>query len=108
MIENLLAHKNYIHAFYNVHYENNSIGDFDRAVLNGLYDIFGDFKNATTWLSGVYYSTSPLVLNQLFILACKISAYEDKRDWGNLMASMKKKLLKYFKDIPFLFFVPRR
>lgn len=105
MIENLVRQKQYIHAFYQAHYPRNSIGVFDWNVIEGLHDILGDFKNATTLLSGIYYPTSPLLLNQLFILANKISQYEDHTDWGSMVSVMKQKLLKYFLKIPFGFLV---
>lgn len=66
MIENLIKQKSYLQAFYYIHYTCNTV-TFDWAVLEELYDILGDFKNATTLLSGVYYPTNPLLLNQLFI-----------------------------------------
>ncbi|KAJ9541171.1 hypothetical protein OSB04_027677 [Centaurea solstitialis] len=103
MLDNLVKQKQYIHAFYNIHYEKNTIGSQDWAIIEGLHDILNDFKNATTLLSGIYYPKSPLLLNQLYILSSKIVAYEDHHDWGTLMASMKAKLLKYFLEIPFGF-----
>ena len=52
MFENLIKQKQYISVFYNIHYPDNDITNYDWQVIEGLYDILGDFKNATTWLSG--------------------------------------------------------
>ncbi|GJS59375.1 zinc finger BED domain-containing protein RICESLEEPER 2-like protein [Tanacetum coccineum] len=41
--------------------------------LNPLLEVF---QNATVILSGVYYPTSPLVLQQIFFISCKLSDLE--------------------------------
>ena len=71
MIENLLKQRQYLQAFYNVHYPYNTIGHQGWVIIESLYNILGDLENATTILSGIY-PTSHLLLNQLYILAIKI------------------------------------
>ena len=36
-----------------------------------LTDLLNVFKNATTLLSGIYYPTSPLLVNQVYLMAQK-------------------------------------
>ncbi|KAJ9545745.1 LOW QUALITY PROTEIN: hypothetical protein OSB04_025452 [Centaurea solstitialis] len=88
-----------MHTTYRKHYKHRglkALGHFDWTIFDGLYDILRDFKNVTTWLSNVYYPTSPLLLNELYIFSCKFLMYEHHQHWGTLIAQMKKKLLKYF------------
>lgn len=62
------------------------------------------FKEATILLSGVYYPTSPLVLNQIYILSQKIGELEFEGEMLEKVGDkMKNKMLKYFKNIPPVF-----
>lgn len=73
-------------------------------IIAKLTDLLGVFKNATTYLSGVYYPTSPLVLNQIFMLASKLNDFEfEGEELKNVGEKIKEKLLKYFKEIPPVF-----
>ncbi|GJU85739.1 zinc finger BED domain-containing protein RICESLEEPER 2-like protein [Tanacetum coccineum] len=67
-------------------------------MLNPLLAVF---QNATVVLSGVYYPTSPLVLQQIFFISCKLSDLELE---GGVLSSMvkpiKRKLRKYFENMP--------
>ncbi|GKD56045.1 zinc finger BED domain-containing protein RICESLEEPER 2-like protein [Tanacetum coccineum] len=66
--------------------------------LNPLLEVF---QNATVILSGVYYPTSPLVLQQIFFINCKLSDLELEGGVLSCMVQpMKKKLKKYFENIP--------
>ncbi|GJX81624.1 zinc finger BED domain-containing protein RICESLEEPER 2-like protein [Tanacetum coccineum] len=67
-------------------------------MLNPLLAVF---QNATVVLSGVYYPTSPLVLQQIFFISCKLSDLELEggccQVWLN---RLKRKLRKYFENMP--------
>ncbi|GJZ51172.1 zinc finger BED domain-containing protein RICESLEEPER 2-like protein [Tanacetum coccineum] len=66
--------------------------------LNPLLEVF---QNATVILSGVYYPTSPLVLQQIFFISCKLSDLELEGGLLSCMVKpMKKKLRKYFENMP--------
>ena len=54
-------------------------------------------------LSGVYYSTSPLVLHCVLEIAGHLNAFEDDRDLRNVIVPMKDKFLAYWCDIPMLY-----
>ncbi|GJY93084.1 zinc finger BED domain-containing protein RICESLEEPER 2-like protein [Tanacetum coccineum] len=67
-------------------------------MLNPLLEVF---QNATVILSGVYYPTSPLVLQQIFFISCKLSDLELEGGLLSCMVKpMKKKLRKYFENMP--------
>ena len=62
------------------------------------------FKTATTLLSGIYYPTSPLVLNQVYLMAQKIQDFEYEGSiFEQVGKAMAEKLLKYFDKIPLFF-----
>ncbi|KAK1419827.1 hypothetical protein QVD17_29191 [Tagetes erecta] len=62
------------------------------------------FKDATTFLSGVYYPTSPLVLNQLFLMANKLNEFQTKNEmFIAMVAPMLAKFKKYFAELPPVF-----
>ena len=62
------------------------------------------FKTATTLLSGIYYPTSSLVLNQVYLMAQKIQNFEYEGEiFEQVGKAMAEKLLKYFDEIPLVF-----
>ncbi|GJV99539.1 zinc finger BED domain-containing protein RICESLEEPER 2 [Tanacetum coccineum] len=70
-------------------------------IIQSLTQLLEVFNNATKILSGVYYPTSPLVLQQIFFMSTTLSEYELE---GGILSSMikpmKKKLRKYFQHMP--------
>jgi hypothetical protein len=70
-------------------------------VIQKITELLKVFKTATTLLSGVYYPTSHLVLNQIFLMSSKLSEYEFCGNvYAIMVAPMKAKLRKYFKEMP--------
>jgi hypothetical protein len=108
MMHVALKHKETLQLFHDnladKHKVPNKFDDFSWSIIEKLTDLLGVFKNATTYLSGVYYPTSPLVLNQIYYLANKISDFEYEGPLFKLVGeTMKDKLLKYFKELPPVF-----
>ncbi|GJR76709.1 zinc finger BED domain-containing protein RICESLEEPER 2-like protein [Tanacetum coccineum] len=70
-------------------------------IIQSLTQLLEVFNTATEILSGVYYPTSPLVLQQIFFMSTVLSEYELE---GGILSSMikpmKKKLRKYFQHMP--------
>ena len=59
------------------------------------------FYNATKKLSGVYYPTSHLVLEQLYYMCSSLSSFELTGGvFSNMVIPMKEKLVKYFESLP--------
>ena len=51
-------------------------------------------------LSSIYYPASPLIVNQVYLMAQKINDFEYEGElFQQVGAKMTKKLLKYFKEI---------
>jgi hypothetical protein len=70
-------------------------------IIEQLTEFLKVFKEATTLLSGIYYPTSHLVLNQLFLMTEKINEFQWKGGlYEKMVEPMKKKLKKYFEEIP--------
>nr|GEV90050.1 hypothetical protein [Tanacetum cinerariifolium] len=69
-------------------------------IIQSLTQLLEVFNTATKILSGVYYTTSPLVLQQLFFMSTVLSECELE---GGILSSvikpMKKKLRKYFQHM---------
>ncbi|WVZ50926.1 LOW QUALITY PROTEIN: hypothetical protein U9M48_002131 [Paspalum notatum var. saurae] len=61
------------------------------------------FYDATVSLSGVYYPTSPLIMHTILDIAKHLHVYEHDKHIGPAVVPMKKKFLKYWKDIPYLY-----
>ena len=78
--------------------------DLKWSIIAKLTDLLTVFKNATTLLSGIYYPTSPLVINQVYFMAQKIHDFEYEGEiFQQVGATMAEKLLKYFDEIPPVF-----
>nr|GFA29380.1 zinc finger BED domain-containing protein RICESLEEPER 3 [Tanacetum cinerariifolium] len=70
-------------------------------IIQSLTQLLKVFNNATEILSGVYYPTSPLVLQQIFFMSTVLSEYELERGiLSSMIKPMKKKLRKYFPHMP--------
>ncbi|GJY69500.1 zinc finger BED domain-containing protein RICESLEEPER 2-like protein [Tanacetum coccineum] len=69
--------------------------------IESLTQLLEVFNNATKILSGVYYPTSPLVLQQIFFMTTKLSEYElEGGIFATMVKPMKEKLKKYFERMP--------
>ncbi|GJW70177.1 zinc finger BED domain-containing protein RICESLEEPER 2-like protein [Tanacetum coccineum] len=70
-------------------------------LIEMLNPLLAVFQNATVVLSGVYYPTSPLVLQQIFFISCKLSDLElEGGVLSSMVKPMKRKLRKYFENMP--------
>ncbi|KAJ1254814.1 hypothetical protein BS78_K323200 [Paspalum vaginatum] len=68
-----------------------------------LLEFIEMFYDATISLSGVYYPTSPLIMHTLLDIAKHLHTYEYDEQIGPVVVPMKKKFLKYWKNIPYLY-----
>ena len=75
----------------------------DWQVVASLCDFLEPFYNATTQLSGIYYPTSPLVLEWLMKIVDTFQEKSTDRMLAPIVAAMKEKYLKYFDAIPHLY-----
>ncbi|GJW43789.1 zinc finger BED domain-containing protein RICESLEEPER 2-like protein [Tanacetum coccineum] len=87
----LLASKNRCHQFSAENW----------VIIEGLTQLLEVFNNATKVLSGVYYPTSPLVLQQIVFMTTKLTEYEFEGGiFATMVKPMKEKLKKYFERMP--------
>ncbi|KAI3924795.1 hypothetical protein MKW98_031046 [Papaver atlanticum] len=75
--------------------------DFDNCKV--FTKFLGVFYTATKKLSGVYYSTTCIALNQLYNIAVAFKQCKDNRLYGRVIKLMEEKYLKYWEEIPPLF-----
>jgi hypothetical protein len=61
------------------------------------------FYDSTCVLSGVYYTTSSLMMHHIIQIAKHLNFYEYDRLLANVIFPMKTKFLKYWRDIPLLY-----
>jgi len=91
---NLLASKGKVLAFHPSKWD----------VIETITQVLQVFKNATTALSGVYYPTSPITLNKIYLMTRKLGELECRgRPYSDMVGPMKEKLRKYFAEIPPVF-----
>ncbi|GJS16189.1 zinc finger BED domain-containing protein RICESLEEPER 2-like protein [Tanacetum coccineum] len=89
----LLASKNRCHQFSAENW----------VIIEGLTQLLEVFNNATKILSGVYYPTCPLVLQQIVFMTTKLSEYElEGGIFATMVKPMKEKLKKYFERMPLI------
>lgn len=108
MFESILRQKLTLNAFNEILVEKRrsvSIPESDWNLLQELTHFLQIFKEATSLLSGVYYPTSPLVLNQFFLMTEKMANFEYSSItlFQNMVIAMKSKFLKYFRELPLVF-----
>ena len=80
MMHTAIKHKETLKLFHDRLHDQNKVPSkfsyLSWSIIEKLTDLLGVFKNATTFLSGVYYPTSNLVLNQIYLLATKLNEFE--------------------------------
>ena len=72
-------------------------------VAEKLLEFLELFYDSTVVLSGIYYSTSPLVLHHILEIASHLHACEKDHNLRAIVLPMKLKFLKYWQDIPLLY-----
>lgn len=104
MMECGLRQKDTLKMFHDLLSERNRVTPYPESsweTLKLVTEMLHVFKTATTLLSGIYYPTSCLVLNQIFLMSSKINDFEVRGGiFEDVVKPMKAKLLKYFKEMP--------
>jgi hypothetical protein len=72
-------------------------------VAKKLLEFLELFYDATVTLFGVYYPTSPLIMHNIFYIVHQLAQYENLALLRHVVAPMKSKFLKYWRDIPMLY-----
>jgi len=94
MLKHLIPHKStflvYIHTHHPLIDGQPLLIESHWYVAEKNLEFLEPFYNSTLILSGVYYSTSPLVLHHILEIAGHLNAFENDRDLRNVIVPMKK------------------
>ncbi|WVZ97008.1 hypothetical protein U9M48_042575 [Paspalum notatum var. saurae] len=105
MLKHLIPYRSTFDVFIQTHYPK---GDGNTPLLTDQHWYIAEkvltflemFYDATCVLSGVYYPTSPLIMHHILQIANHLDAYENDPLLRTVVAPMKTKFLKYWRDIP--------
>ena len=105
MFESLLKQRIAMQLFYDqISKGKHPVTDEDWDLMEEFVEMLKVFKQSTTFLSGVYYPTSCLLLNELCLMAQQLDRFEQKNEVFILITQpMRAKLVKYFKEMPPIF-----
>ena len=105
MFESLTRQRIALQLFYDtISKGKNPVSDYDWDLMEEFVEMLKVFKQSTTFLSGVYYPTSPLLLNELWLMSAQLERFEQRSEIFVLVTRpMRQKLVKYFKEMPPLF-----
>lgn len=105
MFESLMKQRIALQLFYdNISKGKHPVTDEDWDLMEEFVEMLKVFKQSTTFLSGVYYPTSSLLLNELCLMAAQLERFEQRSEIFILITQpMRAKLVKYFKEMPPLF-----
>jgi hypothetical protein len=103
ILKHLIPYKNIFSVFINSHYGSQLLTRNHWHVVEKIYEFLELFYDCTVSLSGVYYPTSPLILHHILEIASHLHACERDQNLRPIVAPMKLKFLKYWKNIPLLY-----
>jgi hypothetical protein len=103
MLKHLLPYKNVFSVFINSHYGSELLTRNHWYIAEKILEFLELFYDSTIVLSGVYYPIYPLVLHHILEIASHLHACERDQNLRVVVAPMKLKFLKYWKNIPLLY-----
>jgi hypothetical protein len=103
MLKHLLPYKHIFPVFINNNYEHVLLIDDHWTIAQSMFEFLDLFHSATIALSGVFYPTSPLMLNHMLLICKHLKDYKNDALLRNVVTLMKDVYLKYWKDIPMLY-----
>jgi hypothetical protein len=108
MLKHLVPYKKTSGVFMDTNYprklgEPNSLTNSQWYVVEKLLEFLELFYDATVTLSRVYYPTSPLIMHNILDIVQHLNQYENDALLRHVVAPMKSKFLKYWRDIPMLY-----
>lgn len=80
-----------------------NIDDTDWITIQQLMGILECFYNSTCRLSGVYYPTCPIALEELYLISLTFANNIGNTFWSQTILKMRSKFLKYYAEIQVLF-----
>ncbi|KAJ1278634.1 hypothetical protein BS78_04G093800 [Paspalum vaginatum] len=115
MLKSLQGYENLITVFVNANAKNLNIvlTEDDWIIVSNFRDFLMPFYAATNVLSDVYYPTSCLVIDYIWLMAESFSKHRSDSLLSAVVAPMEEKFLKYFEQISHIYcfatiFYPRK
>jgi hypothetical protein len=108
MLKHLVPYKKTFGVFMDTNYprklgEHNLLTNSHWYVAEKLLEFLELFYDATVTLFGVYYPTSPLIMHNILDIVQHLNQYENDALLRHVVAPMKSKFFKYWRDIPMLY-----
>jgi hypothetical protein len=108
LIKHLIPYKGTFGVFIDTNYprkpgEPNQLTNSHWYVAEKLLQFLELFYDAIVTLFGVYYPTSPLIMHNILDIIQHLNQYENDALLRHVVAPMKSKFLKYWRDIPMLY-----
>jgi hypothetical protein len=108
MLKHLVPYKGTFGVFMDTNYprklgEPNLLTNSHWYVAEKLLEFLELFYDAIVTLSRVYYPTSPLIMHNILDIIQHLNQYENDTLLRHVVAPMKSKFLKYWRDIPMLY-----
>jgi hypothetical protein len=79
------------------------LDDRDFEIVKCFIDFLQPFYEATTRLSGIYYSTSVLTLHHIYDISLVFKKYDSLEFFSSIIDKMKENFLKYWNGVPMLY-----
>ena len=95
MLKHFVPYKDVFPVFINANYGSQLLSTRHWHVAEKISEFLEIFYESTVVLSGVYYSTSPLILHHLLEITSHLHASEKNQNLIAVVYPMKIKFLKY-------------
>ena len=79
------------------------VANSDWKIVSYFREFFRPFYKATKTLFGIYYPTSYLVIDFIWLIADKFAKSREHPLLGHVVAAMEEKIIKYFGSISHLY-----
>jgi hypothetical protein len=105
MLKSCLPYKDPLICYYNRNISDNIrlLDETDFTMVKYFIEFLKPFYNATHALSGVYYSTSCMALQQLYEISSTFEKFGNYPVFNEIVIKMKEIFLKYWNNIPLLY-----
>ena len=103
MLKKVQGYEHLISVFVNANAGKLVVANSDWQTVSYFREFFRPFYKATKTLSGIYYPTSYLVIDFIWLIADKFAKSREHPLLGHVVAAMEEKFVKYFGSISHLY-----
>lgn len=86
--------------FHNANNAHVNVSNLEWTRIEELINILKCFYKSTKRLSGVNYPTTPLVLEEFYLITYSMLDWYNNENWGHVILEMRSKNLKYYEEMP--------